>query len=178
MILPAPSGHQLPAAKGPILRDIHLPPEPSWWPPAPGWWLLAGVLLLALLAAAWRWWRYRRLAMRRQRVLAEVDRLAAQYRLDGDQRLLAGGLHQLLRRVARQQDASAAQHSGPVWRRILARVPVDAPILDRLLLLEQAVYRPSPEFDEEAAMTAVRQWLRLALRPKAWRQLPTEHPDA
>ena len=25
---------------GPVLRDIHLPPEPSWWPPAPGWWIL------------------------------------------------------------------------------------------------------------------------------------------
>ncbi|MBP6325901.1 MAG: DUF4381 domain-containing protein, partial [Dokdonella sp.] len=25
-------------ADGPQLRDIHLPPDPSWWPPAPGWW--------------------------------------------------------------------------------------------------------------------------------------------
>ena len=33
------------APAGPDLRDIHLPPAPSWWPPAPGWWLLAFVLL-------------------------------------------------------------------------------------------------------------------------------------
>ena len=26
-----------------VLRDVHVPPAPSWWPPAPGWWLLAGV---------------------------------------------------------------------------------------------------------------------------------------
>lgn len=28
------------------LRDIHLPPEPSWWPPAVGWWVLAIGLLV------------------------------------------------------------------------------------------------------------------------------------
>lgn len=27
------------------LRDVHTPPDPSWWPPAPGWWLLAAALL-------------------------------------------------------------------------------------------------------------------------------------
>ena len=32
------------------LRDIHLPPEPSWWPPAPGWWLLALLLVIYLVA--------------------------------------------------------------------------------------------------------------------------------
>ena len=31
------------------LRDIHLPPEPSWWPPAPGWWLLAAILVAAIV---------------------------------------------------------------------------------------------------------------------------------
>ena len=41
------------AAQGPVLRDIHLPPDPSWWPPAPGWWMLAGLLLLLALLAAW-----------------------------------------------------------------------------------------------------------------------------
>lgn len=37
------------------LRDIHVPPEPSWWPPAPGWWILAAVCLLALAWLAQRW---------------------------------------------------------------------------------------------------------------------------
>jgi len=31
------------------LKDIHLPPEPSWWPPAPGWWLVAGLGLVLLI---------------------------------------------------------------------------------------------------------------------------------
>ena len=38
-----------------VLRDVHVPPAPSWWPPAPGWWLLAGVVVLVLLGiVAWR----------------------------------------------------------------------------------------------------------------------------
>jgi hypothetical protein len=32
------------------LRDLQLPPEPSWWPPATGWWLAA---LLLIAAVAW-----------------------------------------------------------------------------------------------------------------------------
>jgi hypothetical protein len=32
------------------LRDIHLPPDPSWWPPAPGWWMLAALAAVMLLA--------------------------------------------------------------------------------------------------------------------------------
>lgn len=33
------------------LRDVHLPPDPSWWPPAFGWWLFALLLLLAVIWA-------------------------------------------------------------------------------------------------------------------------------
>ena len=31
------------------LRDVHLPPDPSWWPPAPGWWILAAVIAVIIL---------------------------------------------------------------------------------------------------------------------------------
>jgi hypothetical protein len=178
MMIMSPSQQNIAAAQGPRLRDIHMPPEPSWWPPAPGWWLLGGVLLLVLLAAVWRWWRYRRLAARCQRVLAEVDRIAAQYRLDRDGGALASGLHQLLRRAVRQHDGAAAQHSGMGWQQVLARVPVDALTLGRLLQLEQAMYRPAPDFDQEHSVAAVRQWLRLALEPRAWRRPATEQGDA
>lgn len=158
------------AKQGPELRDIHLPAEPSWWPPAPGWWVLAGLLLVALLAGVWLWRRHRRALGQRQRVLLELDRLALQHERDGDQVALASGLHQLLRRVARRHDVYATQQRGDAWRQTLARVPVDAATLNHLLALDRLIYRPQASFDHAATVTAVRRWLRLALKPATWKK--------
>jgi hypothetical protein len=160
--------------QGPKLRDIHLPPEPSWWPPAPGWWVLAVLLLALLLAGAWLWQRQQRIIRQRAQVLAELDRLMLQHQHDSDQAALASGLHQLLRRVARRHDALATQQRGDAWRQTLARVPVDALTLDRLLALDQAIYRPQLSFDHAAAAAAVRRWLQLALKPRTWKPARVE----
>ncbi|HUW54389.1 MAG TPA: DUF4381 family protein [Rhodanobacter sp.] len=178
MMAPAQQPAATVAAQGPVLRDIHLPPDPSWWPPAPGWWLLGGLLLLALLAVAWLWRRQRRTQRQRQHVLAELDRLMRQHQHDDDQAALASGMHQLLRRVARRHDATAAQQRGEAWRQTLARVPVDAATLDRLLALDQAIYRAPASFDPAAASLAVRQWLHLALQPRKWKPMAQESTDA
>ena len=80
MRLPAP-----PASTGPVLRDIHLPPAPSWWPPAPGWWLLAALALLTIVVLAWQWRRQHRLRQRRRQWLGELDRHAQRHaRIDVD----------------------------------------------------------------------------------------------
>jgi hypothetical protein len=152
-----------PPATGPVLRDIHVPPPPPWWPPAPGWWVLAIVVLLGALAAIFWWRRRRRVHRRVAAVLAELDALAAQHALDGDDATLAAGLHRLLRRAARRRDAAAAHASGEAWRHLLAQVPTDASTLAALLVLDQAIYRPQP-FDQAAALAAVRRWLSAALR--------------
>jgi hypothetical protein len=163
-----------PPTQGPKLRDIHLPPDPSWWPPAPGWWMLAVLLLALLLAGAWLWRRRQGKARQSAQVLEELDRLMLQHQRDGDQAALASGLHQLLRRVARRHDAMAIQQRGEAWRQTLARVPVDALTLDRLLMLDQAIYRPHSLFDHAAVAAAVRQWLQLALKPRTWKPAPLE----
>jgi len=151
---------QLPTPDGPALRDIHPPPPPPWWPPAPGWWLLAVLLLLLAGSGAWLWLRARRRRRARAGILAEVDVLATRHA--GDAQALAAGLHQLLRRVARLLDPAAARLRGEAWREALARVPVDADTLQRLLALEPAMYRPQP-YDTAAALDAMRRWLRAAL---------------
>lgn len=100
---------------GPVLRDIHLPPEPGWWPPAPGWWVLA-LLLLVLLA--WGITTLRR-GLRRRRQLARIESLAveAAVRFAGDHEgaPLAAELSQLLRRAARLADPAAATLHGEAW---------------------------------------------------------------
>jgi hypothetical protein len=151
---------------GPVLRDIHLPPAPSWWPPAPGWWLLAALLLALLAAGLWLWRRAAARRRRRVRILAEVDALAARH--GADAQALAAGLHQLLRRVARTHDPAATRLRGRPWREALARVPVDAPTLERLLALEPAMYRPQP-YDTHAMLEAVRRWLHAALATRGRR---------
>ncbi|HEY8682202.1 MAG TPA: DUF4381 domain-containing protein [Rhodanobacter sp.] len=166
------------AVSEPSLRDIHLPPDPAWWPLAPGWWGLAGLFLLALLAGAWWWRKHRRTLRQQERVLAEIDRLVLQHHDDGDQAALASGLHQLLRRVARGHDATAARQRGEAWRETLARMPVDASTLDRLSALEQTIYRPQSPFDHAAAVIAARQWLRLALKPRKWKVAGPEQSHA
>lgn len=163
---------------GPDLRDIHLPAAPSWWPPAPGWWVLTLLLLGILLAAFWYWRRHRRKQEQRRAVLLELDRLAEQHRQDGDQAALISGMHQLLRRMARRHDALATQQRGDVWQQTLERVPVDAITLERLLALDELIYRPAASFDEVASIDAVRCWLQMAVNPAKWKAAAREPSDA
>lgn len=156
---------QAPVDAGPVLRDIHLPRDPSWWPPAPGWWMLALLLVAAGSVGVWWWFRRTRSRAIERAVLAEVDLLATQWS-EQPQRL-AAGLHQLLRRAALRYDAGAARVHGDDWRRLLARVSDDQRMLDQLALLESAMYRPDTSFDKDAAVASTRLWLR-----KAWRYRP------
>jgi hypothetical protein len=163
-----------PPPSGPVLRDIHLPPAPAWWPPAPGWWALAALVLLALAVVAWFWRGRRRLRKQRRLLLDELEKLAVRHASDGDVAALAASIHQLLRRVARRHDEAAARQRGDRWRLTLARVPVATAVLDRLMALELAIYRPQAQFDAPATLAAARDWLCAAARPRAWKSLGTE----
>ncbi|HEY8585757.1 MAG TPA: DUF4381 domain-containing protein [Rhodanobacter sp.] len=165
-------------ASGPTLRDIHLPPEPSWWPPAPGWWFVSALLLLLAWMLGWWWRRRRRAAHWRRQVMDELDLLARQHQHGGDNAALAGALNAMLRRVARQHEPGAIRQRGDAWRQTLARVPVDATTLQHLLALDQHIYRPGSDFDATAVIDAVRQWLRVALKPNKWKVPKVEQADA
>ncbi|PKV14192.1 DUF4381 domain-containing protein [Xanthomonas prunicola] len=95
------------------LRDVHLPPSPSWWPLAPGWWLVIAVIVL-VLAGAWVWWWRRR--QRQRRWLAAFD-AELQRATTPAQRLAAVSL--LLRRAARRVDPQADRLQGDAWLQFL-----------------------------------------------------------
>lgn len=95
-----------------VLRDVHVPPAPSWWPPAPGWWLVFAALALAGFGiAAWYWLRHRR----RRGWMRWFDAMADGQPPAGQVAAMSG----LLRRAARRADASADRLEGEAWLRFL-----------------------------------------------------------
>jgi Flp pilus assembly protein TadB len=95
-----------------VLRDVHVPPSPSWWPLAPGWWLVLGaVLLLVVGISAWRLRRRRRqLAWQRWFDEAGTAQSPAEQ---------VAAMSERLRRAARRLDPSADRLEGEDWLRFL-----------------------------------------------------------
>lgn len=131
------------------LRDVALPPAPSWWPPAPGWLMLCAALLLVLGIVVFFIQRRRR---RRQRWLQQFDdELQAASGATEELAAIAG----LLRRAARlAQPGSEALYDHAWWQRIDPKEDLAEP--QRRLLAEGA-YRPQVAADEVAD---VRRWAR------------------
>ncbi|MCL6713681.1 DUF4381 domain-containing protein [Pseudoxanthomonas sp. z9] len=95
-----------------VLRDVHLPPAPTWWPLAPGWWWLAGLLAMVVLFFVVRHWRRRQ---RRRRWLRWFDESG----LGHAPAAQVAAMSDLLRRAAREVDSSAVRLSGEAWLRFL-----------------------------------------------------------
>lgn len=150
--------------QGPELRDIHLPPDPSWWPPAPGWWVLA---LIAILLLGWMGRKALRALRRRRwqrRVLAEFDHAVAAHSHPADGANLAAAISGVLRRATRMLDARSAALDGEAWLRFLdacVRGTEFANGVGRVLL--DAPFRPHAEFDSAALIALSRRWLKQAL---------------
>lgn len=151
------------AHAGPALRDIHMPPPPSWWPLAPGWWMLAGVLLILLVVLAWLVWRWRRRRRAWAAIAVELNALESRYQADQQTAPLAAGLSQLLRRVVLRCGGDA-HLQGDDWHAELARLAPDAPSPALLDAMCSAQYRPQAVLDGVASIAACRHWLRKAMR--------------
>ncbi len=151
------------APPGPELRDIHLPPDPSWFPPAPGWWILAA-LLIALLV-----WLFlvARKRMRKRRWLAalqaEVARIASDHAAHDDPRQTTAAVSQLLRRAALRLDRHAAAYQGDEWLMWLdARGSTNDFMTGPGNVLVDAPWRRAPQVDVDGLLKATRNWLALA----------------
>ncbi len=156
-----------PASTQPLaLKDVHLPPAPTWWPPAPGWWLLPVALVVAVLAVR----GVRRLRRRRASThWGDWFDDAVRAVPEGPARVAA--ISEILRRAARLQDAAADRLEGEAWLRFL---DVDASPLrfDGAVgaLLLDGGFRPQVDRDTLARLqTAARERLVswMAHRPSA-----------
>lgn len=92
-----------------VLRDVHVPPAPSWWPPAPGWWL---VLLVVVLAVAIPLLLVQVRRARRRRWVGLFDRQCPSALAPAAQVAAAS---ELLRRAARRVDPAADRLRGDAW---------------------------------------------------------------
>lgn len=157
---------------GPVLRDIHLPADPSWWPPAPGWWLLAVLVVVALVEVLRRLYRHVGERRWRDRVAAELEPIVARHARERDDVRLAAELSLLLRRAARVLDPAAAALHGDAWLGFLdSRIGGDSFTRGPGSVLIDAPWRKSVELDAEALVALVRRWLAVAFamerRPRA-----------
>lgn len=155
------------------LRDIHLPPEPSWWPPAPGWWLLAVLVAAAAFLLLRHVRRFARARRWRRDVMAELERITTSHSTKSDPTLLAADVSQLLRRISRLLDPRAVALRDEAWLDFLdARLPpgrrAGAPFRrgpGRALI--EAPYRrtddPAAAFDAQALLELAREWIVQAL---------------
>lgn len=96
-----------------VLRDVHVPPAPSWWPPAPGWWLvLLAVMVLMAVPLVWRGLR-----RARRRRWTELFDASCSPTLAPTAQVAAAS--ELLRRAARRVDAAADRLQADAWLRLL-----------------------------------------------------------
>lgn len=149
---------------GPELRDIHLPADPSWWPPAPGWWMVAVLILGFVLWLGLSMRRRAHQARWRQRILAEVDRLAADEPLKSDTPRLIAALSQLLRRTGRMIRDDAATLRGQAWLDFLDSILATDEFSQgpgRVLL--EGPYQRESSVDGDALVALVRRWMQRAV---------------
>ena len=148
---------------GPVLRDIHLPPDPAWWPPAPGWWLLGVVLVFATVFAVRLAWTFLGTRRWRRRVVAELDPIAARHAEAPDDARLAAELSVLLRRAAHVLDPPSAALRGEAWLRFLdARIGGDEFERGAGRALLDAPWQKSARLDAPVLIRLVRRWLEQA----------------
>ena len=131
-----------------VLRDVHVPPAPSWWPPASGWWLAAGAIALVF---AILWWVGRQ---RRRRKLA-WQKLFDEACGDAAPAAQVAAISELLRRAARRVDKRADHLHGEDWLRLLdgRKQKAFSEGVGRLLL--EGGYRREVPADEFAAARAL-----------------------
>ena len=81
------------------LRDVHLPPEISWWPLAPGWWGLLAMFISIFGFFVWYWLVTRRKRLLIKQVKTKLENIEYSFLGSGNSIEAFRALSVLLRRV-------------------------------------------------------------------------------
>jgi hypothetical protein len=150
------------------LHDIVMPGPVPWWPPAPGWYVVAALVFVVVIWAAWYWWRQWRANAYRRAALAELDQLVAQSH-DPARRVVAlQTLPELLKRTAlaafpRHEVASL---HGTAWLGFLDRTSGGRDFTSGPgVLITEIAYVPRraehlDQAQQEAVIQCIRRWIR------------------
>jgi hypothetical protein len=156
------------------LQPLIAPPPIGLWPLPIGWWLLAGLLLVLAVGAAY--WRHRQPASPPPPVAAEPDldtvrseALAELAMLDRPYHGAPAGawlqqINALLKRLCRSHYPNSQSHTlnGRQWLAFLDnRCPAAG--LTRWMILVEGVYKPECRLDDRAIAgleLAVQTWIR------------------
>ncbi|MBF0470943.1 MAG: DUF4381 domain-containing protein [Gammaproteobacteria bacterium] len=150
------------------LRDIHLPPEISWWPPAPGWWLIVSLLLL-LLGLSLLWRRYRNRRRLRREALKALREIERRFHQNSDKQQLLSAISTLLRRLAisHEPGSNRAGVIGEAWLRYLDHAADDRPFSRGAgEVLATGPYQAKCVYDAKKVLRVVRKAIRKWPLPK------------
>lgn len=153
-----------PAIEDPLnaLRDIHLPEPVGFWPPAPGWWLLT-LLVIAVAAGLFVYWRGRRARATQYDALTELERLETLYRQNGNAVQLVAEISILLRRccLATYPRADVAGLVDLEWLRFLDRAHGYTHFTEGVgKILITAPYHSNEDINADALVLLTRSWLK------------------
>jgi hypothetical protein len=103
------------------LRDIHLPDPISIWPLAVGWWILLTIIMLLTTTIVWGIKRHLANKKRQLMIDYELDKVFADYKLQGDFQAYLQALSELLKRAAisLRKDKHVAAYSGKEWQQYI-----------------------------------------------------------
>ena len=145
------------------LRDVHLPPDPSWWPPAFGWWLLALLLLVALIWACRQLINHYKRRAPSRAAKAQLADLYHRYQageINASEYLHSG--NELLKRlmVRAYQQTGYARLSGDAWLRVLDELSGTSKFSDGAAsVLGNSRFSADPQIDVEQLHSALQQVL-------------------
>jgi hypothetical protein len=100
------------------LKEIALPPAPSWLPQTIGWYVLLAIVLAGLIVALLRWLRHWRRNRYRAVALAELNRIEGQWKGGAD---TFKEIPELVKRTALRAAprVDVASLSGEAWLKFL-----------------------------------------------------------